>query len=87
MLHVSIARPPAWLAEASGEALHNNTPEALCSQEFFSVVDLATNTIKDWLDQPSPDQAIPSVEKLLLSAASGRLPDKDCGRCDRARSG
>ena len=33
--------------------------------------------MKDWLNQPGY-QNISSVEKLLLSAASSRLPDKDC---------
>ena len=69
-------RPPAWLVEGTGKAFHHSTPEALYRQEFFGVVDLATSTIKDRFDQPGY-QTIASLEKLL-SAASGRLPDKDC---------
>ena len=57
-------RPPAWLAEGSREAFHHSTPEALYRQEFFRVVDLATNTIKDRFDQPGY-QTIASLEKLL----------------------
>ena len=44
-------------------------------QEFFGVVDLIT--IKDRFDQPG-HQIITSLERLLLNAASGKLPDKDC---------
>ena len=87
-------RAPARLAEGA-EPFHHTTPEALYRQEFFAVIDLVTNCIEQRFDQPGYKSVV-MLEKALLSAADGKLPDEEmlesvithtCGDVDCTRLG
>ena len=67
-------RDPARLAEGA-EPFHHTTPEAVYRQELFAVVDLVTNCIEQRFNQPGCKSVV-LLEKALLSAADGKLPDE-----------